>query len=107
MRALVLFGCAAIVASSGCGSSATRRASPNPTRTHTATTTPCGGAGILCVVAGQAGLSGADGDGGAATAARLNRPADVTLDPAGSFVVFDTGTARLRRVAGGTITFLA
>lgn len=52
---------------------------------------------------GQAGFSG---DGGQATAARLNGPASVAVDDRGRVVIADAGNHRLRRVdtATGVIT---
>jgi hypothetical protein len=52
--------------------------------------------------------NGADGDGGAATAAQLNAPYDVVALPGGGMVVADTGDRRVRAVdASGAIRTLA
>ena len=58
--------------------------------------------GVLTRVAGT-GTPGLDGDGGAATDARLASPAGVALDGA-SVLIADTGNHRVRRVSGGGIT---
>jgi DNA-binding beta-propeller fold protein YncE len=62
--------------------------------------------GTITTVAGtSAGLAG---DGGPATAARLDRPAGVALTPDGGFLIADAGNGRIRRVApDGTITTVA
>ncbi|MBM4279800.1 MAG: hypothetical protein FJ137_03310 [Deltaproteobacteria bacterium] len=63
--------------------------------------------GVITLVAGT-GVPGATGDGGPATAARLNRPASVAVDDRGRVVIADAGNHRLRRVdlATGIITTL-
>lgn len=55
---------------------------------------------------GQVGYSG---DGGPATAARLNMPYGMALDPSGNLYIADAGNHRIRRVdvASGTITTVA
>ncbi len=47
------------------------------------------------------------GDGGSATAAALNAPASVAVDPAGNVYVADSGNNRVREISGGTITTFA
>jgi hypothetical protein len=61
-------------------------------------------AGDIYTVAGRA-LSGFSGDGGPATAAKLNGPEAVAIDAAGNVVIADTGNARIRVVAASTGTF--
>ncbi|MBI3099049.1 MAG: hypothetical protein HYY93_12530 [Planctomycetes bacterium] len=62
-------------------------------------------AGILTTVAGQA-AAGFGGDGGPAVQALMNRPGDVTVDPAGNLYIWDALNGRVRKVAAatGTIT---
>jgi trimeric autotransporter adhesin len=47
------------------------------------------------------------GDGGSATAASLNVPRTVTIEPSGNLLIGDGGDNRVREVAGGTITTIA
>jgi hypothetical protein len=54
-------------------------------------------AGIISTVAGT-GISGFDGDGGPATAARLNDPYGIALDGAGMIFIVDRGNNRIRKV---------
>lgn len=54
--------------------------------------------GVIVTVAGSAGGPGLAGDGGPATAARLNAPADTTVLPDGGFLISDSGNGRVRRV---------
>lgn len=54
-------------------------------------------AGIVKTVAGT-GDAGYSGDSGPATAAELNTPQGIALDPAGSLFIADTGSHRVRRV---------
>jgi hypothetical protein len=53
--------------------------------------------GIISTVAGN-GIAGFGGDGGPATAAQLNSPADVKLDGAGNFYIVDNGNHAIRMV---------
>ena len=64
--------------------------------------------GAISVLAGT-GTSGYAGDAGAATAAKLNAPADVVLDAAGNLYIADTGNNVIREVnaATGIITTVA
>ena len=70
----------------------------------------CEGEGILCTVAGFAGVPGDDGDGGPALQAHLNGPIDVamtplTLAPTGDVYIVDRLNHRIRRVdRNGVIT---
>jgi trimeric autotransporter adhesin len=61
-------------------------------------------AGHIYTVAGD-GTAGYSGDGGPATAAELNAPGGLTVDPAGNLVIADTENDRVRVVAGSTGTF--
>jgi sugar lactone lactonase YvrE len=63
--------------------------------------------GLITTVAGT-GVAGDGGDGGPATAALLNQPSDVKLDPSGALVVSDFGNQRIRRfTVGGSIEAVA
>ena len=63
--------------------------------------------GIITTIAGT-GQEGFGGEGGPATAARLNRPRFLIVAPDGSLIVADTGNYRVRRIdAAGTITTIA
>ena len=63
--------------------------------------------GTITTIAGS-GASGFSGDGGPATAARLNSPADVAVDGSGNLYIADTGNDRIRKVdTSGTITTIA
>ena len=57
--------------------------------------------GIISTVAGN-GRQGYGGDGGAATAARLNFPWDVALDGSGNLYIADAANSRIRKVAAAT-----
>ena len=59
-------------------------------------------AGIITTVAGT-GMAGFSGDGGPATSARLNRPRNLIVDPAGNLLIADTDNHRIRRVEGSVI----
>ncbi|HEY9899104.1 MAG TPA: SMP-30/gluconolactonase/LRE family protein [Pantanalinema sp.] len=63
--------------------------------------------GHMTTVAGQFGNPGFEGDGGAATAARLNGPRAVAADAAGNVYIADTGNNRIRKVSNGTIETVA
>jgi hypothetical protein len=66
-----------------------------------------GAAPRLGTVAGS-GNGGYAGDGGAATAALLTSPSDVSPLPGGGYLIADTSNHRIRRVAAdGTITTVA
>src|SRR5215208_4674453 len=54
-------------------------------------------AGVISTFAGT-GTAGLSGDGGAATSARLNAPADVAIDAAGNVYIADSGNSRIRKV---------
>lgn len=61
-------------------------------------------AGVIRTVAGT-GVRGFSGDGGSATAARLNAPYGIAVDRSGNLYICDLGNARVRRVGiDGTIT---
>jgi sugar lactone lactonase YvrE len=63
--------------------------------------------GVIRTVAGT-GQEGYGGDGGPATAARLNRPRFLVVAPDGSLVVADTANYRVRRIdPAGIITTIA
>lgn len=62
--------------------------------------------GYISTVAGN-GLQGTSGDGGAATAARLNSPRGVAVDSSGNIYISDSGNNRIRIVSNGTITTIA
>ncbi|GIX45905.1 MAG: hypothetical protein KatS3mg131_0116 [Candidatus Tectimicrobiota bacterium] len=57
--------------------------------------------GIISTVAGT-GQAGYSGDGGAATAARLNKPSGVYVDGAGNLYIADRDNHRVRRVEAST-----
>lgn len=64
--------------------------------------------GIITTLAGTTGAGGFSGDGGAATAAKLNRPFGVSVDSSGNVYISDYGNYRVRLVsANGIITTLA
>ncbi|MEK7348158.1 MAG: hypothetical protein AABZ94_04745 [Candidatus Eisenbacteria bacterium] len=63
--------------------------------------------GVITTIAGT-GTAGYTGDGGAATAARLNGPESVTVAASGDLYVADRGNNVIRRFAvGGTISTIA
>jgi sugar lactone lactonase YvrE len=55
------------------------------------------GAGTITTIAGN-GSAGFAGDGGASTAASLNKPLGVAVDSAGNIVIADTYNQRIRRL---------
>ncbi|MBI3722084.1 MAG: hypothetical protein HY248_05975, partial [Fimbriimonas ginsengisoli] len=66
-----------------------------------------GSEGRMTVVAGT-GTAGFSGDGGTATAARLNEPWGLTVDSSGHLFIADTGNHCIRQVApDGRITTVA
>jgi sugar lactone lactonase YvrE len=63
--------------------------------------------GIITTVAGN-GTAGYSGDGGAATAAKLNYPREIGLDSSGNIYIADQGNNRVRKVnTSGIITTVA
>jgi sugar lactone lactonase YvrE len=63
--------------------------------------------GTISTVVGT-GTAGFAGDGGPATAARLNRPFDVAVDSAGTLFIADQANNRVRKVtSAGTISTVA
>jgi sugar lactone lactonase YvrE len=62
--------------------------------------------GTITTFAGS-GARGFSGDGGAATAAALNRPVALAVDASGALLVCDQGNERVRRVNDGIITTIA
>lgn len=64
-------------------------------------------AGSITTVAGT-GTAGYSGDGGSATAAKLNYPAGVAVDGSGNLYIADQGNHRIRKVTpAGSITTVA
>ncbi len=67
--------------------------------------------GVISTVAGNGNVgttTGADGDGGAATAANLNTPNGIAIDAAGNLYIGDSGHNRIRQVNTiGNITTVA
>ena len=64
-------------------------------------------AGVITTVAGT-GVPGFSGDGGSATAAQLNFPSGVEVDPAGNIYIADTSNHRIRKVTpAGVISTVA
>jgi len=64
--------------------------------------------GIISTVAGSSHTIGFSGDGGPATAAKLNEPYTVVADNAGNILIGDTFNNRIRRVGpDGTISTIA
>ena len=53
------------------------------------------------LVAGQSGVAGYGGDGGAAINAQLNNPSGIAEDPAGNLYIADTGNCRIREISYG------
>lgn len=64
-------------------------------------------AGVISTVAGT-GVPGFDGDGGAAAAAKINKPLGVSLTADGGYLIADRDNQRIRKVASdGTISTVA
>lgn len=63
-------------------------------------------ANIITTIAGS-GLPGSSGDGGPASAARLNSPEGVAVDAAGTVYISDTGNLVIRAITGSTIRTVA
>jgi sugar lactone lactonase YvrE len=63
-------------------------------------------AGVISSVVGNVVL-GSDGDNIAATAATLSLSPSVAVDTSGNIYIAETGTHRIRKVSGGTITTVA
>ncbi len=64
--------------------------------------------GIITTIAGSSNTVGFSGDGGPATAAKLNRPFGVSVDSGGNVYISDYGNYRVRLVSSnGMITTLA
>ena len=53
------------------------------------------------------GTAGYSGDGGSATNAALNAPANVAVDGAGNLYISDQTNERIRKVTAGVITTIA
>src|SRR5207244_954980 len=65
-------------------------------------------AGTITTVAGTLTMTGSTGDGGPATAAKLNFPEGVAATADGGFLIADLGNQVIRRVSpAGTITTVA
>lgn len=63
--------------------------------------------GTISTVAGN-GTAGSDGDGGSATSATLNEPADVAADSSGNFYIAERSGQRIRKVtSSGAISTVA
>ena len=62
--------------------------------------------GIITTIAGT-GTSGFSGDGGPATAANLNRPAGVAIDPTGNLFIAEWGNHRIRKMTVVPVTPVA
>lgn len=63
--------------------------------------------GIISTVVGT-GIAGFSGDGGPATAAKLNYPIGIVFDAAGNLLIADASNSRIRKVTpSGTITTIA
>lgn len=58
--------------------------------------------GLISTIAGT-GEAGFSGDGGPATAAKLNTPSAVLRDPGGRLFIADTGNNRIREIVGTNI----
>ena len=64
------------------------------------------GSGVITTVAGSV-IAGFSGDGGAATAARLNFPTGVAVNAAGDLFVADANNDRIRKISNGVISTVA
>jgi sugar lactone lactonase YvrE len=53
--------------------------------------------GIITTVAGTIGVSGATGDGGAATSAELSSPTAITIDGTGNLYIADSSNCAIRK----------
>ena len=62
--------------------------------------------GNINTIAGN-GVSGYSGDGAGATAAAMDGPSAVAVDPSGNVYIADTNGNRVRKVSGGIITTIA
>ena len=62
--------------------------------------------GNISTVAGS-GFAGYSGDGGAATAARLNHPRGIAVDSAGNLYIADSFNSAIRMVTGGNMYTIA
>jgi sugar lactone lactonase YvrE len=62
--------------------------------------------GNISIVAGN-GVAGFSGDNAAASAAELNAPTGVVVDPAGNLYIADARNNRIREVSNGIITTIA
>ena len=60
---------------------------------------------VITTFAGS--VQGLAGDGGSATAARMNGPRELATMPDGALLAADAGNHRIRRIAAGTITTVA
>ena len=63
--------------------------------------------GALTTIANNIGAVGSFGDGGPATAARLNNPLGIAVDKAGNLYIADTGNHKIRMIANGIISTVA
>src|ERR1041384_7916405 len=64
---------------------------------------PCGGDGVMCIVAGKVGENGGTGNGGPATAATLYWPADVMVNAAGDILVVDFNNHCVRKITSNGV----
>lgn len=64
-------------------------------------------AGTITTFAGQPGLPGFSGDGGAPASAKLRNPYGVYVDAQNNVYISDTNNHAIRKVAGGVITTVA
>ncbi len=62
--------------------------------------------GVITTIAGT-GTAGFSGDGGPATAAKINHPGDVAVDASGDIYFTDFNNNRVRKISGGIITTVA